>query len=206
MSDKLQQAIAATRAGQNKDAQLLLAEAIEENPNNEHAWFLLGNLVESPEKRMAYLGKAVAINPQFAKAKQQLAQVQRQVVASSMIPVRKAVVADEPLAFEEVFEEVDEALFEEAVAELPDWLAEDEAVATTEAELEVEAIGATVAANEEEVALAVVDEKKKGVTAVAPPTALAKADNSRQLQRYNYALAFISILIIVVLFLLITSL
>jgi hypothetical protein len=78
MSDKVQEEITATRAGEKRSAQLLLTEELQENPNNEHAWFLLGNLVDSPEKRMAYLGKTLAINPQHQKARQQFSQIYSQ--------------------------------------------------------------------------------------------------------------------------------
>jgi len=76
MNQKLQQAIAATRAGQKREAQLLLTQVLQEEPDEVHAWYLLGLLVESPHKQRAYLGKALALDPDHEKARQHLARLQ----------------------------------------------------------------------------------------------------------------------------------
>ncbi len=75
MTDKLLEAIQATRDGQLEQAQNLLAEELQDNPNNEDAWFLLSNLVDSPEHKSAYLSKVIALDPNHEKAKQQLVQI-----------------------------------------------------------------------------------------------------------------------------------
>ena len=171
MSEKLQQAIAATRAGDKREAQQLLADALEENPNDEHAWFLLGNLVDSPEKRKAYLGQALAINPQNAKAKQQFGQVQREIAATPVM-ARNAEV------------EID-AIDDEAAADMPDWL--DDSASDEE-------IPEVVNEGEAETAVA------KVATAVTPsPKSDVQIEREKQLRRYNLMLAFLVFAIIVVL-------
>ena len=72
MDLKLQQAIVATRAGRTDVAQHLLAQLINEKPDNAHAWFLLGNIADSKERRVRYLQKAVALDPQNSVVKSQL--------------------------------------------------------------------------------------------------------------------------------------
>ncbi|MFO7538267.1 MAG: hypothetical protein R6X32_09435 [Chloroflexota bacterium] len=76
MSQKLQEAVAAARAGETETAQRLLAGLLLENPDEVHAWFLLSHLVESESKQIAYLKKVVALDPTHAKARQRLKQVQ----------------------------------------------------------------------------------------------------------------------------------
>lgn len=75
MSQKLQQAIVATRAGQTKEAQFLLTETLEENPEEVQAWYLLSMLVDSPSKQIAYLQKTVALDPSHVKAQSRLQQL-----------------------------------------------------------------------------------------------------------------------------------
>ena len=188
MSEKLQEAIAATRAGQKREAQFLLTELLQENPNDEYAWFLLGNLVDSPEKRMAYLGKALTINPDNEKARQQLYQVQRQTIASESDaePIRVMVKEDE------------ETAVVEDMAEIPDWLTEEE---VTDDDI-LETIDTIL--DEEEAAEA--DTKAKETAVATPTPAVTKSDHDRQLTQYNQMLAFLVILIIITLIVLIWSL
>ena len=72
MSDKLQQAIQATRAGDKKNAQFLLTQAIQEDPDNPQSWYLLSLLVDDKEKKQSYLTKVLDLDPDHAKAHQQL--------------------------------------------------------------------------------------------------------------------------------------
>lgn len=183
MSDKVQQAITATRAGQKREAQQLLAEALEENPNNEHAWFLLGNLVDSPEKRKAYLGKVLAINPAYEKARQQYAQVQQQIERSSNW-------AETP------GKGMETAVAEELSA-VPDWLTEESADTTAAEVMGDDDMSVTMDM--------IVDksEAKSDVATTQKPTKPAKTDREKQIAQYNYLLAFLAILIIVVLVLLV---
>ncbi len=115
MSQKLKQAIAATRAGQSKDAQVLLTQVLQENPNNTQAWYLLSLLVDSPTKKQAYLKKVVALEPTHEKAQQALAQLQQEVemaVEETAVPTPAPVL---PAADEEP---------------IPDWLAGTQPVVT----------------------------------------------------------------------------
>ncbi len=119
MSQKLKQAIAATRAGQTKDAQILLTQVLQENPDNTQAWYLLSLLVDSPTKKQAYLNKVIALEPTHEKAQQALAQLQQKVetvVEETAVPTPIPVM---PTADEEPFFDTDED--EESI---PDWLAE----------------------------------------------------------------------------------
>ena len=177
MSEKLQQAISATRAGEKREAQQLLAEILDENPNDEYAWFLLGNLVDSPEKRKAYLGKALAINPQNQKAKQQFSQVHREIAAAPTM-ARSAEMEVEPIDDEEL-------------ADMPDWL--DEQLSDSTSDDDIVEVMDTILDDEEAEVAAV-------TTAVAtPPKSDAQADREKQLRRYNMMLAILVILIILVL-------
>ncbi len=182
MSDILQQAIAATRAGDTREAQQLLADELEANPENEYAWFLLGNLVDSPEKRKAYLGKALAINPQNAKAKQQYGQAQRQIASAASLDMDEAV----ELTAED--------------SDVPDWLEQLDADSTATA-VSDDDILETVEDTVEERASVVAE--KALVPAVSTPS---KTEQERQLQRYNLMLIFLVLLIIVVAIFLINSL
>jgi hypothetical protein len=72
MDSKLQQAIVATRAGYIETAQILLADALQENPEETEAWFLLAHLVESPERQARYLEYTLLLEPGHALARQHL--------------------------------------------------------------------------------------------------------------------------------------
>jgi hypothetical protein len=76
MTRKLQQAIKAARAGQKKEAQVLLTQILKDEPNDVHAWFLLSHVVESEQKQIAYLRKVLALEPGHEKAVQRLAQLE----------------------------------------------------------------------------------------------------------------------------------
>lgn len=73
MNQKLQQAIAAARSGDNKKAQYLLTQTLQENPEETQAWYLLSLLVDSEEKQIAYLNRVLAIDPAHEKAQERLA-------------------------------------------------------------------------------------------------------------------------------------
>lgn len=196
MSEKLQEAIAATRAGEKREAQRLLTELLQENPNDEYGWFLLGNLVDSPEKRMAYLGKALTINPHNEKARQQITHIQRQVIATS-----EAV--EEPVVVMVKEDEVTAVV--ENVAEIPDWLKEQHGDELAEGEATdvelLETMDAIVDEEEAETEMAVAQ-----TAAATPPKTVTKSDREQQLTRYNQILAFLIVLIIITLIALIWSL
>ncbi len=73
MNQKLQQAIVAARSGNNKKAQYLLSQSLQEDPENTQAWYLLSLLVDSDEKQITYLNRVLAIDPNHEKAQEKLA-------------------------------------------------------------------------------------------------------------------------------------
>jgi len=72
MNTLLQDAIQATRTGNKKEAQLLLAQNLKENPDDAQSWYLLSMLVDSKEKQAVYLSKTLALNPNHEKANERL--------------------------------------------------------------------------------------------------------------------------------------
>lgn len=68
MDLKLQQALVAARAGQTETAQMLLADLIQERPQEADAWFMLSYLVDTSERQARYLQQALALDPTHALA------------------------------------------------------------------------------------------------------------------------------------------
>lgn len=68
MSATLQDAIASARAGDIGQAQLIVAEVIQANPDDANAWYLMSQLVDSDARRMVYLRKTLALDPSHALA------------------------------------------------------------------------------------------------------------------------------------------
>ena len=75
MEIRLQQALVAAREGHFDTAQLLLVEAIRQNPEEANVWFLLAHLVDSPERQALYLENALLIDPEHVMAKEHLARL-----------------------------------------------------------------------------------------------------------------------------------
>jgi hypothetical protein len=73
MDEKLKEAITAVRSGDKQTAQQQLTTLLNEDPEQPQGWYLLSLLVDSPQKQAAYLSKTLALNPNHAKAKEQLA-------------------------------------------------------------------------------------------------------------------------------------
>ncbi|HUM69941.1 MAG TPA: hypothetical protein PLK31_13975, partial [Chloroflexota bacterium] len=90
MNQALLEAIAATRANNKREAQLLLATNLKENPDDVQSWYLLSMLVDSKEKQALYLSKALALDPNHPKAQERLAHLQT---------VETIAISDEPLDF-----------------------------------------------------------------------------------------------------------
>lgn len=132
MSEKLQQAIAATRAGKTKDAQILLTQLLKEDKEDVHAWYLLSLLVESPEKKRAYLSRVLALDPSHAKARAQLAELDDDVVAetTAVFPAdddaEPYVVHEEQTVVSPPISHMDEDEPFEVNDELPSWLADSD--------------------------------------------------------------------------------
>jgi hypothetical protein len=68
MTATLKEAIAAVRAGDLENAQLLVAEVIQLNPDDPQAWYLMSQLVDSPARRAAYLNKTLELDPSHERA------------------------------------------------------------------------------------------------------------------------------------------
>ena len=92
MNEKLQQAISVARSGQKTEAQLLLTEVLQDDPNETQAWFLLSTLVDSKQKKSAYLGKVLALEPDHEMAQTMLERLQEGVE-----PVLDVDMAAEPI-------------------------------------------------------------------------------------------------------------
>lgn len=85
MELKLQQAIVATRAGRTDVAQSLLTKLLQENPDDANAWFLLGHIVESPERQARYLQKTIELEPENVIAKKRLVDIENGPVPAPVI-------------------------------------------------------------------------------------------------------------------------
>jgi cytochrome c-type biogenesis protein CcmH/NrfG len=119
MSDKLQQAIQATRAGDQKNAQFLLTQAIQEEPNNPQSWYLLSLLIDDKEKKQTYLTKVLDIDPEHEKAHQHLATVtETAVLAPEISDEPSVVVATESAEWEA--QDAGETLSDWTAVDLPD--------------------------------------------------------------------------------------
>jgi len=141
MNEKLQQAIAATRNGQVQEAQILLTQVLKDDPNEAQAWFLLSNLVDSEQKKIAYLGKVLALNPEHEMAQKMLLRLRGADVSAEETAVAEqeeeselaTAVGSENAALEAIDLEDDSLIADLADADilaaeedLPDWLVEEE--------------------------------------------------------------------------------
>lgn len=162
MNEKLQQAITAARSGQSTEAQILLTQVLKENPEETQAWFLLSNLVDSEQKKLTYLGKVLALDPQHKMAKQMLARLQE---GSDELDLDSAVVATSAdVSGETVVQEFDSELEKTRISTdpldylsqekgdtVPDWLAEEEGLPWEEPIVAETEPGAMLASPEERV-------------------------------------------------------
>lgn len=69
MDIRLQQAIAAARAGRRDEARVLLDQFLEDQPDNVHALFLKSTLVSDKREQVDYLRKVMSIDPEHRGAK-----------------------------------------------------------------------------------------------------------------------------------------
>lgn len=144
MSDKLQQAIQATRAGDTKNAQFLLTQAIQEDPNDPQSWYLLSLLVDDKEKKQAYLEKVIELDPDHAKAHEQLV-----TISETVVPEIESIEEPQSEAAAVVLSSDSPDLEAQDEGEtLPDWMADD--LPPTEDKAE-ETVVETAAIVEEEV-------------------------------------------------------
>lgn len=68
MSTSLDQAISAAKKGKTDKAQHLLADYLATSPDDDQAWYLMSQLVDSNARRAVYLGKTLALNPWHERA------------------------------------------------------------------------------------------------------------------------------------------
>jgi Tetratricopeptide repeat len=85
MDSNLQQAVVATKAGDYASAQQLLAAAIQSDPQNAEAWFLLAHLVDTAERQARYLEYTLFLKPDHAVAARHLLRLVRPDVAPPVI-------------------------------------------------------------------------------------------------------------------------
>jgi len=117
MNALLQDAINETRAGNKKEAQLLLAQNLKENPDDAQSWYLLSMLVDSDEKQAVYLSKALTLDPEHEKANERLSILQ--------YAADQKEAADEAAANVKISGENANFLNQAEGDTLPNWLADD---------------------------------------------------------------------------------
>lgn len=66
--DLLKEGISCAQKGRREDARLLLTRAVEACPQNVDAWMWLASISEYPEELLAYLDKALSIDPANRRA------------------------------------------------------------------------------------------------------------------------------------------
>lgn len=76
VSDKLNAAIAAIKAGNKAVGLRLLSEIVKSDPNNETAWLWLSTCVNKTEQKKYCLSKALSINPNNQNARRALEQLE----------------------------------------------------------------------------------------------------------------------------------
>ena len=148
MSQKVKQAIAATRAGKSKEAQVLLTQVLQEDPNNTQAWYLLSLLVDSPTKKQAYLNKVVALDPSHEKAQQALANLQmvKEVETVAEPVVEETAVSTPPPP---IIEKTPTPMPEADEESIPDWLKDAQPVQVADAAEQADLAEAEPSSDEE---------------------------------------------------------
>ncbi|WKZ38636.1 MAG: hypothetical protein QY328_10250 [Anaerolineales bacterium] len=71
----IKQAIEAIKQGNKLNARTLLESVVKDEQNNDEAWFLLAHVAQTQEQARIYLERAVNINPNNERAKQQLEKI-----------------------------------------------------------------------------------------------------------------------------------
>lgn len=70
--DPLQAGMLAAREGRQSEAQSLLKEALQANPNSEQGWLWMSSVVETEAERRLCLERVLAINPHNQTARMEL--------------------------------------------------------------------------------------------------------------------------------------
>jgi hypothetical protein len=81
MTTMLQEAIAAARAGEMEQAQMLAAGYAQDHPDDPNGWYLLSQLVDSDARRAAYLSRTLALAPDHPRAQAEFAALPPALVA-----------------------------------------------------------------------------------------------------------------------------
>lgn len=220
MNEKFQQAVVASRAGQIKEAQFLLAQSLKEEPDNADAWLLLSQLVDSKEKQQTYLEKALALNPDHELANEYRAELAAEsdgetAVSAPIIPAPiVSAESDEIAELAAILDvDADDPLLGLEEADTDDWLAAAVAAdsVTTDEDVEsadmVESIDFAELMDEEDEETAVstptITKEKKDKVAVVVEKKTAVVDTQKaerekkaaQLNYIIYGLIIIAILI-----------
>ena len=112
MTEELQAAMAAIKAEDVEGAKLMLARLLQEEPDNVAAWVLLSKLAETKVQKAAFLRKILAIEPDHAYARQELAALQETGGDAEMSAAAERTPAA-PVPYEEADEVEQEAESEE---------------------------------------------------------------------------------------------
>ncbi len=223
MNEQFQQAVVASRAGQIKEAQFLLAQSLQDEPDNADAWLLLSQLVDSKEKQEAYLAKAVALDPDHALANEYQATLDEDVDAITPAAVEEF---DDMADLEAILDaDVDEPLpdLDDSDADMDDWLAVAVAADSVDGDGDMESLDAVESIDfaelmgESDAEMAVEAEadepmtddpiapekkedveveKKEEETAVVDPKMAKRQKDAAQLNYIIYGLMVIGILIV----------
>jgi hypothetical protein len=80
VTDPLQEAIAAIKAGDKATGKrILIDEVIRDNPRNEVAWLWMTQVADADEDRLNYLRHVLKINPDNEAAKRGLAALEKKL-------------------------------------------------------------------------------------------------------------------------------
>jgi twitching motility two-component system response regulator PilG len=82
VSELLSEGIAAAQTGDHVLARTLLLQVTDQAPNNELAWLWLASIVDVPEHRLAFLERALGINPNNQQAQSWLQAAHAQISQS----------------------------------------------------------------------------------------------------------------------------
>lgn len=210
MDLKLQQALAAARAGNPQTAQLYLTELIQEKPNEPDAWFLLSYLVDSSDRQARYLQQVLALDADYGLAREHLARLMTPGVPAPVIrngktqPASAANGGSTAVASSPAPAPTNAAAGAIAAEQLPEWLQD----------LENKRLGPSSparSADQEWASSAGAPKREKTVTPTAPPAPVtavrsvpapapeeAPADNSQKmLLGILLALVIMSLLVLV---------
>lgn len=72
MTDLFKTAVKKAKAGEHQEAQALLLQIVQKNPQHELAWLWLSQLVKEPEDKIIALENALTINPQRSQTLERL--------------------------------------------------------------------------------------------------------------------------------------